>query len=222
MKKIILSTLFFCAILATVQAQEFRFGLTASPVFDWARVDGGLYEGEGTKVGFQYGLIFDQTIGSVERYAFSTGIIINYANTGVSVTDTATDITGTWSARSQYLEIPLTIRLRTNEINYFSYYGQFGLTPGFCIKSRGDLVVDNVTIAEDVNLREKDNLTGSQYQLFNVSLTLGIGAEYSIAENTNILAGIFFQNGFANFIDDDVDDNNAYLKQIGIRLGVLF
>lgn len=222
MKKIILSTLFFCAILSAVQAQQFRFGLTASPVFDWVKVDGELYENTGTKAGFQYGLLFDQTIGSVERYAFSTGVIINYVNVGITATDTVFDNTAEWVARSQYIEIPLSIRLRTNEINYFSYYGQFGITPGFCIKSRGDLLVNDVPLVEDVNLRESDNLTGAQYQLFNMSLTLGIGTEYSIAENTNIMAGIFFQNGFANILDDDIDDNNAFLKQLGIRLGVLF
>jgi hypothetical protein len=222
MKKIILSALFFCAILSAVQAQQFRFGLTASPVFDWVKVDGELYESVGTKAGFQYGLLFDQTIGSVERYAFSTGIIINYVRVGIASTDTAFDITAEWDARSQYIEIPLTIRLRTNEINYFSYYGQFGITPGICIKSRGDLFVNDIAVVEDVNLRDKDNLTGAQNQLFNMSLTLGIGTEYSIAENTNILAGIFFQNGFANILDDDIDDNNAFLKQLGIRLGVLF
>ncbi|HRF77504.1 MAG TPA: outer membrane beta-barrel protein [Chitinophagales bacterium] len=222
MKKIIVTTMFFCALWSTVSAQEFRFGLTASPVFDWARVDGELYENVGTKLGFQYGLLFDQTIGSVERYAFSTGILINYVNVGISSTDTANIISAEWTARSQYIEIPLTIRLRTNEVNYFSYYGQFGLTPGVCIKSRGDLSINDVAIYEDVNLRDKDNLTGGQYQLFNVSLTLGIGAEYSIAENTNLIGGIFFQNGFANILDDDVDDNSAFLKQLGIRVGVLF
>ena len=222
MKKIILSTMFFCALWTAVSAQEFRFGLTASPVFDWVRVDGELYENVGTKVGFQYGILFDQTIGSVERYAFSTGVLINYANVGVTSTDTAFDITAEWTARSQYIEIPLSIRLRTNEINYFSYYGQFGLTPGFCIKSRGDLFINDVAFVEDVNLRDTDNLTGAQYQLFNVSLTLGAGTEYSIAENTSIMAGVFFQNGFANILDDDVDDNNTTLKQLGIRIGVLF
>ena len=65
MKKIIVTTMFFCALWSTVGAQEFRFGLTASPVFDWARVDGEQYENVGTKLGFQYGLLFDQTIGSV-------------------------------------------------------------------------------------------------------------------------------------------------------------
>ena len=55
-----------------------------------------------------------------------------------------------------------------------------------------------------------------------MSLTLGAGLEYSMAENTAIMAGIFFQNGFANVIDDDIDDNSSTLKQFGIRLGVLF
>lgn len=83
-------------------------------------------------------------------------------------------------------------------------------------------MVNDIAVVEDVNLRDKDNLTGAQNQLFNMSLTLGIGTEYSIAENTNIMAGIFFQNGFANILDDDIDDNNAFLKQLGIRIGVLF
>ncbi len=106
--------MFFCALWSTVGAQEFRFGLTASPVFDWARVDGEQYENVGTKLGFQYGLLFDQTIGSVERYAFSTGILINYVNVGVDSIDENNVLTTEWTVRSQYIEIPLTIRLRTN------------------------------------------------------------------------------------------------------------
>lgn len=222
MKKIILSAIIFCSLATAVNAQQFRFGLTATPVFDWLKVNGGLYDNAGTKFGFQYGLLFDQTIGSVERYAFSTGIVINYTGEGITYTDTTTDITSEWTAKSQYIEIPLTIRLRTNEVNYMSYYGQFGLTPGICIKSRGNLTVDGATVYDDVNLRDKDNLTGAQYELFNISLTLGAGVEYSMAENTSIMAGLFWQNGFANIVDDDIDDNNALLKQIGIRLGVLF
>ncbi len=224
MKKIILSVAIFCMVIGTVRAQEFRFGLTASPVFDWLRVEGDQSENIGTKVGFQYGLLFDQTIGSVERYAFSTGLIINYANSGITYVDTVgpVDITSEWDAKTQYIEIPLTVRLRTNEINYISYYGQFGVTPGICIKARGNYSIDGTVLYEDINFRETDNESGSQYQMFNVSLTLGAGLEYSMAENTAIMAGIFFQNGFANVIDDDIEDNSSTLKQFGIRLGVLF
>ncbi len=224
MKKIALSAAIFCMVINSLQAQQFRFGLTASPVFDWLRVEGDKSENIGTKFGFQYGLLFDQTIGSVERYAFSTGIIINYANSGITFQDSLLGIpfTTEWNAKTQYIEIPLTIRLRTNEVNYMSYYGQFGVTPGVCIKARGDYSVDGELIYEDINFRDKNNDSGIQYQLFNISLTLGLGMEYAIAENTAIMAGLFFQNGFANVIDDDIDDNFSTLKQIGIRLGVLF
>lgn len=222
MKKIMLAAVFISALALSARAQDFRFGLTASPVFDWTRVEGSLFEGTGTKVGFQYGLLFDKTIGSIERYAFSSGILINYASSGVSYTDTITDIKSSWNASVQYIEIPLTMRLRTNEVNYITYYGQFGLTPGICIKARGNTVVDNVTILDDVNLRDDANATLATYNLMNISLTLGAGAEYSLSENTSIMGGVFFQNGFANIIKDDVDDNGSTLKQIGIRLGVLF
>ncbi|MEZ5014586.1 MAG: porin family protein [Chitinophagales bacterium] len=222
MRKIILSAIIFCMVGGTLQAQEFRFGLTASPAFDWLKVNGELYGSSGTKFGFQYGLLFDQTIGNVERYAFSTGLLINYANSGIVYTDTALNFDSELDLRVQYIEIPLTIRLRTNEVNYISYYGQFGLTPGICIKARGDSYLNGDVVDEDINFRDKNNTTGSQYQLFDLNLTIGGGLEYSMAENTSIMAGVFFQNGFVNVIDDSEEDNDAFLKQFGIRLAVLF
>lgn len=221
MKKSILIIMIFCALGASAQS-TFRFGLTATPVFDWLRIEGNTTENAGTKFGFQYGLLFDQTIGNVERYAFSTGVVINYVNVGTTATDTVFDVTAESALRVQYIEIPLTMRLRTNEVNYITYYGQFGLTPGFRIKARGDFSVDGVSAGEDIDMTEKDNITDATYNLMNISLTLGAGAEYALTENTSLIGGIFWQNGFANVIDDDVDDNNAYLKQIGVRLGVLF
>lgn len=222
MKKIALIILFFSALTLNAQSPTFRFGLTATPVFDWLRIEGDSYENGGTKFGFQYGLLFDQTIGNVERYAFSSGIMINYVNLSTSYTDTVFDINAETDLRVQYIEIPLTMRLRTNEVNYITYYGQFGLTPGFRIKARADYYLDGVAIDEDLDMTDKDNAAGATYNLINISLTLGAGAEYALTENTSIIGGLFWQNGFANVIDDDVEDNNAYLKQIGVRLGVLF
>lgn len=222
MKKIALIALFFSALTLQAQSPAFRFGLTATPVFNWLRIEGDTYESGGTKFGFQYGLLFDQTIGNVERYAFSSGVLINYVNASTSYTDTVFDITAETDLRVQYIEIPLTMRLRTNEVNYMTYYGQFGLTPGFRIKARADYFVDGTAVDEDLDLTNKDNVSGTTYNLMNINLTLGAGVEYALTENTSLMGGIFWQNGFANVIDDAVEDNNAYLKQIGVRLGVLF
>ncbi|MBC8172424.1 MAG: PorT family protein [Chitinophagales bacterium] len=223
MKKIVITLIICSAFTLRISAQEFRFGLTASPMFHWLSVDGTQYENDGTRVGFQYGLLFDQTIGDVQRYAFSSGLLINYASGSVTGTDTSLFSTNI-VMRVQYIEIPVTIRLRTNEVNYMTYYGQFGVTPGFNIKARGDFIFEPDPFGfsiEDVDIM-KDNALNIKYNLINLSLTLGAGMEYGISENTAIMAGLFFQNGFTNILDDDVDDNNARLKQIGIRLGVLF
>lgn len=231
MKKIIIILCIFSVSLNQLSAQEFRFGLTASPVFSWLKIDGESFSNDGSRVGFQYGLLFDQTIGDVERYAFSSGFIINLTGGAYSYPDlTAVDTTTITTeesliARVQYIEIPLTIKLRTNEINYLTYYGMFGVTPGFNIKARGEytstpdpLLLSNT----DLNLREDGNPDELKYNLINMSLTLGAGLEYAMTENTAIVAGIFFQNGFSNVIQDKFDDNAMRLKQIGIRLGVLF
>ncbi|MBC8048126.1 MAG: PorT family protein [Fimbriimonadaceae bacterium] len=233
MKKIVSIFLFFIAGIISVHAQEFRFGLTASPVFSWLKIDGEDFQNDGSRVGFQYGLLFDQTIGSVERYAFSTGLLIDitggqytYADTVQVDSVTFTPVVNSVVARVQYIEIPLTIKLRTNEINYMTYYGQFGVVPGINIKARGDFTVNPDPLShsvEDINLKEdNNNVDELSYNDFDLSLIVGAGLEYSMSENTSIVAGIFFKNGFSGVISDRFDDNAMKLKQIGIRLGVLF
>ena len=70
---------------------------------------------------FQYGLLFEPTIGSVERYAISTGVIVNMLGGFLTAEDTTLGNINT-TLRVQYIEIPATIKLRTNEINYFTYW----------------------------------------------------------------------------------------------------
>ncbi|MFN0275306.1 MAG: porin family protein [Chitinophagales bacterium] len=235
MKKIVICLLFFIATAPALFAQEFRFGLTASPVFSWLKIDGDNFQNDGSRIGFQYGLLFDQTIGSVERYAFSTGLIIDITGGQYTYTDTltytvdsiltTTPVDKSVVARVQYIEIPLSIKLRTNEVNYVTYYGQFGVVPGINIKARGDISVDPDPLTqsvEDINLKEDGTLDDITYNALDLSLVVGAGLEYSMSENTAIVAGLFFKNGFSGVISDKFDDNAMKLKQIGIRLGVLF
>jgi hypothetical protein len=142
-----------------------------------------------------------------------------------SAIDTFGNITShTYTTRVQYIEIPLTFRLRTDEVNYITYYGQFGLTPGVAIKAEGDVEVapdPGLQSENEVNLL-KDNDFFVKYNLFNVSLTIGGGVEYAMTENTAIMAGLFFQNGFSNVLNNDNDEDKITLKQLGLRLAVLF
>jgi opacity protein-like surface antigen len=208
------------------EAQEFRLGLTASPVISWFSANGNDVDSDGPRLGFQYGLMVEPTLGGNERYALSTGLMINMVGGFLTAGDDSLVYNST--LRVQYLELPLAAKLRTNEINYVSYYGLFGLTPGVNIKARydlkdgnGDFIEDmNGDPIEDVNLRG-DDLT-DKYNLFNLSLTLGAGAEYSITETTTITAGITFQNGFVNVYKSSLTDETIQMKQFVFRLGVMF
>jgi hypothetical protein len=221
MKKILCSIVIICGLQTFVNAQEFRFGLTASPEFCWFGIHGDDIQSDGPRLGFQYGLLFEPTIGSVERYAFSTGIIVNVAGGNISDVDTSLNLEFISNIKAQYIEVPITIKLRTNEVNYMTYYGLFGMTPGINIQARDHIEDgDGNVIAEDLDIRDQ---TGTEnYKLFNVSLTLGAGVEYAMTENTSLTGGIFFQNGFTNVFETSATEENIQLKQFGIRLGVLF
>jgi opacity protein-like surface antigen len=204
MKKIVCSLAIITLFSGTAIAQEFRFGLTASPLFSWFRVGGEEVESDGPRIGFQYGLIFEPTIGSVERYAFTTGVIVNITGGNLYSTDTSGKEYYS-TVKSQYIEIPLAVKLRTNEVNYMTYYGLFGITPGMNIQARYHLEDgDGNVIIEDDDIR--DPTSGDDYNFFNLSLSVGAGVEYAMTENTAITGGIFFQNGFLNVMDNSSTD----------------
>ncbi len=220
MKKIVV--ILFLSLLTgySVSAQNFRFGLTASPLFSWFGIGGDDVQSDGVKLGFQYGLLFETNLGPSDNYVFSSGVIVNTAGGFLKDVDSLNTYYST--IRCGYIEVPLSVKLRTNEVNYMRYYGQFGLTPGINIKARYDMEDANGNeLVKDYNLRE-ETATGDKYNLFNLSLTVGLGAEFSITETTIITGGIFFQNGFLNVMDFSTTDENIQLKQLGLRLGVLF
>ncbi|MFN3939823.1 MAG: porin family protein [Chitinophagales bacterium] len=221
MKKIVL---IFCLALLTaysVNAQNFRFGLTASPVLSWFSVAGSDIESDGVRLGFQYGLLFEPEIGQVDRYVFSTGVIINMVGGYLFAEDAAANNYYS-SIRAHYIEVPLTIKLRSNEINYMRYYGLFGITPGINIKARYDLEDGNGNLlVEDYDLKDGTS-AGDKYKLFNLNLTLGLGAEYSLSETTTLTGGIFFQNGFTNVFKSSQTSEAIQLKQLGFRIAILF
>ena len=206
--------------------QKVRFGFAASPIFSWLQPDGQYLEHESTRLGLQYGVIADIIIDQNSKYAFSTGVLIE--NIGGSVRDqrfhngdtlvtSFGDVKGTY--KLQYLNIPLTLKLRTNEIGYLTYYGQFGLDLGFNLKARRDI---------------EGNFNGAAYEEENIDITsdivpirtalrVAVGAEYNISGATSLMFGLAWNNGFTNVLDfneleadsngDPIFTDNGVLRQ---------
>jgi opacity protein-like surface antigen len=113
----------------------------------------------------------------------------------------------------QYIEVPLTLKLKTVKINEVRYYGQFGLSNGFMIGAKHDVDITNGMSEKDVNF--KDDI-----KFYRAGLIIGAGAEFEVSGNTSITTGLTFNNGFTDITKDKgVTVKNHYL---GINFGVFF
>jgi hypothetical protein len=223
MKKLLIALLILCST-SSVFAQrlaplnDFRLGLTAHPTFGWIKPEGG--KGNGVALGFSYGLIGDFNF--AENYSFATGITITTINGKSTEINPAPyhvgpdDIKTAYNIRYklQYLEIPLTVKLKTTKVGTVRWYGQFGLSNDFNIGARQDVdQVGKQSIADDANAKDLINF-------YRAGLIIGGGGEFDIAPNTSITMGLTFNNGFTDISDNKNSSvRNHYL---GLNFGVFF
>jgi len=236
----------------TVSAQDNRkviIGFKASPNFAWTRMMEGPMENNGLGLGFSYGLMGDINIANNPNYWLSTEFIVTSTPSKINTNDTL------WSEKSsnggipyknasfsynlQYIQIPITLKLKTNEIGKFKYWGQFGIAPAFLMQQKlktasSPSVYGSGTQSHNPNLDGNDkydfkgdagNFQGNGVFMDDVrkarlSMIMGAGVETRISGKTMFSAGLRFDNAFSDvFMDDAVDGRNNFL---GIQLGVYF
>lgn len=216
MKKIaaLLSFVFVISITAKAQA-DFQLGLNFSPNLGWFKAKTDNVTHEKTKLGFNFGVIGDFNI--ADNYAFSTGLNIVTIGGEISypfVQEVAPigSISGrkTADVTIKYVEIPLTLKLKTNQIGYLTYYGQFGFGLGVNYDAKADVSFAYPTTSGGGNSSAKDVNYKDEINLLRASLIVGLGAEYNLSGNTSFIMGITFNNGFTNVLSKDgyADDNN--------------
>ena len=230
MKKIIL--LFTAIILttaATAQTKAWKIALHVDPNVSWLKPDNNDITSDGARLNFGYGISIDKMF--TDNYAIATGIQIFNAGGKLSfnqVRDNAPANGKDSSYRSiaslnrvyklKYLEIPLTLRLRTNEIGYMTYWVQVGVGLGLNLKARAnDEVNHEMILASDGTWDAAGNIvldqTGSdalenedindQVRFFRTSLIAGGGIEYNLSGDVSLVAGVIFNNAFSNVLRRD-------------------
>src|SRR6188768_3568096 len=126
MKKTYLALLAGTLLAMNVNAQDekkFRLGLEICPNMAWLKSDVKGFENDGSPVGFRFGLLGDFRLGGDKNYYFSTGVFMNNlkGKTKVSFVDTSgTTSKATAEYKFQYVEVPLSIKLKTDEIGYIT------------------------------------------------------------------------------------------------------
>lgn len=214
----ILTLILFSSLFLNLSAQDdkkFRFGLQFNPNLSWLKPNTSGYTKEGNNLGFSYGLSTEFFLS--QNYLFSTGVLIssvggklNYQ--GVNIIDDTTlfhtEVKQSYNIK--YVEIPLSLKLRTNEIGYMTYYGKFGLSAGIKYKSTSAKTYVDVTNSPK---EEKIN-TSDEIFFMNLWLVVGAGAEYNITGSTNVSFGITYHNGLMNALDTKVYELDATTNDV--------
>lgn len=230
MKKVFLALLALVATVETASAQV-EIGLKVSPTITSLRAEStskNAFGSDGSQLGFSGGLVVDYFFG--ENYAFSTGLELagkggsvrytDYRNNGVGI---GNDFQTSYKMSTQYLQLPLTVKLFTNEIApatrlYFQVGGSLNVPIGTRING-SKFYTDPATGTE--------NKAGDYVYFFDADAIVAAGAEYALGKSTKLFAGLGYHRGLVN-IDhyfgskrgfSDVTIKNS---SFGLDLGIKF
>jgi hypothetical protein len=230
MKKLFALGLLACSFtFSKAQEKNFQLGFHISPNFSWIAADSEGLESDGMRFGYAYGLVSDFHI--AENYSLSTGFTLLRAGGKINYPDIKEgvlaqtpqnpngEVGGRTAAnvRLNYIQVPLTIKLKTNEIGYMKYFGQFGVAASFNIDAVADEEFDFPNSNNTGTITNEDVDYLDEINLFRASLLVGLGAEYNISGNTSIMFGINFDNGFLNILSDDIYDEDPNGNGTGNR-----
>lgn len=207
--------------IVKAQDKKIGFGIHATPALTWMKPDNEkVIMRDGTKTGLGYGLMFDLRFG--ENYSLSTGLNLISSSARLKYldpdsmgilfthdekTDTLSAFTATY--KLNYIEVPIHLLLKTNEIGYMKYFGQFGFVIQGKTKAKADATVNDIS-NEDVS---------EEIKFLNLALSIGAGFEYSLGGNTALIVALIYNNGFTDVLKDA---ELAYSKSIALKLGVMF
>lgn len=213
-----LTILFFISNSLFLFCQNAKFGVYVDPQLVWLNPDSREIVNDGVKVGISGGLEIDKYF--QKNYAIQTGLAIGTQGGKIrfgiqslftSYDEVDTLPTGTTvDYNLNYITVPLGLKLKTNQIGYFSYYARIGFTNQFNIKAKA-------TSSEGT--LEKNNINEEIF-FYNLAYHFGIGVEYNISEDTALNFGITYHNGFIDITNDK--EFKIYSRNLALRLGVMF
>jgi hypothetical protein len=220
MKKVILG-LIAVMTLGVVQAQisGYKIGVKLCPNVSYMRSENGDIAISKAPLRLGYGLVIDKMF--ADKYAIGTGVNVYKmgGQTQFSYTETANDTTSIYSLTRNYkmtfIEVPLTLKLRTSPIAGMTYWGQFGIGLGYLYKAYSDDVYqknyqqngNSSVFSQSVGAVVTDTGNDIQKQLmpFRASMIAAFGVEYPISGTTAFMAGITYNGGLLSVYKPNTD-----------------
>ena len=192
------------------QDTEYALGIKLAPAVGSSRVllddPNVLIDSDGSAMKFTVGLVFDKFLS--DSYILSTGLIYlpKQVNIGILADPADATLNAAESYKLQYLQIPATLKLFTNEVKPDArIFFQLGMAL-------------EVKLYEEVEIGLDQQEVIDAFQPFNIPVILGTGVEYRAGVNTVLFGGISYQRGLTNIVKDT---NRAFADELSIKTTVL-
>lgn len=219
------------------QLERWRFGFQASPSLSWMSANDKLINSSGTNLGIRIGTTAEYYLN--ENYVLTTGLQLHFNHGGQLLHDEGGDLwpdadlsSDEYSAlpngvklryHLQYLEIPISFRMRTNEIGYWRFFAEAPILQlNILTRARGDIEGPSVAMSLGEEIREEVRLLG-------ISYGFGVGGEYSLTEHISLITGLFYHRIFTDVTSDngrkfsgEAEDSRGTPGAVVLKAGILF
>ncbi len=211
--------------------RKFRIGVYGNIGSSWMSPKNKSYTKNGSRFSVGWGLTFDYNF--TENYTFNSGFNLGNYGGGLIYKDLYINSAGdtvkgmmTRKYKFKYLSIPLNLKLKTNQIGYFTYFFQIGLNNSFRLSALGD---DNFTPENTTYMATNESGVdiAGETALYRLSFIVGAGAEYQISKSLSAFASLTYDNGLTNSLkgNNAVNPNvkaNAIVNNLALTVGFLF
>jgi len=220
MKRITLFSILFILFATSWGQMRMKLSFNASPSVNWMKSSSEFADKEKLVLGYDFGLSGDIFFSEDERYSLLTGLQI--INTGGKISYGTNEpfefsgatLPGSTSIRYRlrYVEVPLSIKLKTDQFHRTRYWGQFGISSMLNIGANGDSsdgTFDKSNIHDEINL-------------FNVAMNVGAGFDFDLGGNTSFTSGLIYQNGLIDVTTDNDLTDKTIVNSLKIKVGLIF
>lgn len=218
MRCLFLGTLLVGTLLTAMGQSRLKFSVHADPQFSWFTSDEDNVVADGSIFHMQTGLNMDLFFD--RNYAFALGVGINNMGGNLLYSDSITFFSNSDTLSMapgvrvkhnlQYLDFPLGLKLKTEELGYATFFLQVGFNPMININASGSTSDD---LLDKENIRESTNL-------FNLGYHAGIGMEYRLGGSTAAVGGLRWSSGLTDVTS--TDKAKITMNTISVHLGILF
>lgn len=220
MKRLILFGILIVAGLKVSSQNFFRLSFAVDPSINWMRTGNSSMSNGKSALGYDFGLNSDYYFSEDERYSISSGVQIT--NTGGEISYRAvspfrfSDVTLPAQTKIKYqlryIEIPVNIKLKTDDFSGTKYWGMLGFSGMVNISAKGtsnDGTLNKANINDEVNL-------------LNLAMNVGVGFDYNLGGSNSITAGLIFQNGLLDVTTDNAFTDKTIINSLKLKIGLVF